>query len=295
METYDLELLMQDLNKNNQNIKLTYQFGHKIEFLDLSITVQPNGRLSTTVYRKPTATNSLLHASSSHLKSTINGIPIGQFLRVKRICSEHQEFEIQSETLKKRFQDRGYNKKVIEKGYRRARETPREVLLHKNQPLLDHDKNDQQVRFITNYSTGTLKNILPKFPSFVAKRAPNLRDILTHSTYDPKRKAVHSKCMERKGFYPCGMCKGCVNMQKSLFFWNFDQTRKFEIRAHITCATKGVIYYAQCPCQKIYIGMTSRELKIRVREHCLDIEKARTNTDDNTLKTLAKHFKKFHQ
>ncbi|CAJ0964054.1 unnamed protein product [Ranitomeya imitator] len=294
METYDLELLMQDLNKNNQNIKLTYQFGHKIEFLDLSITVQPNGRLSTTVYRKPTATNSLLHASSSHLKSTINGIPIGQFLRVKRICSEHQEFEIQSETLKKRFQDRGYNKKVIEKGYRRARETPREVLLHKNQPLLDHDKNDQQVRFITNYSTGwyhlkniilkhwqilhsdsTLKNILPKFPSFVAKRAPNLRDILTHSTYDPKRKAVHSKCMERKGFYPCGM--------------------KFEIRAHITCATKGVIYYAQCPCQKIYIGMTSRELKIRVREHCLDIEKARTNTDDNTLKTLAKHFKKFHQ
>ncbi|XP_073431355.1 uncharacterized protein [Dendrobates tinctorius] len=140
----ELMSLMCQLNNNDQNIKLTYKYGRTIDFLDLSITVLPNGQLSTTVFRKPTETNSLLHAASAHPKTTINGIPIGQFLRIKRICSEESLFEEQSTILKKRFQDRGYGRRAIQKGYIRAKNTPREQLLHKNVPLKDNRNDEQQ-------------------------------------------------------------------------------------------------------------------------------------------------------
>ncbi|CAJ0921398.1 unnamed protein product [Ranitomeya imitator] len=310
----ELETLMNHLNQNDRNIRLTYKYGRKIEFLDLLISASTEGHLSTTVFRKSTATNSLLHASSLHPRTTTNSIPIGQFLRIKRICSEEEQFEEQAKLLRGRFQDRGYNRRVIQRGYWRAKNTPRQHLLYKNQVSTTSKEQDNQVRFITNFSTEwdglreivqkhwkilftdpILKKILPEQPSLVARRAPSLKDMLVHSTYDPKRKANKDKITNRRGFFPCGICKGCANMKKSTTFKNHDDSRTFDIRTNITCSTKGIIYHAECPCGKVYIGMTSREFKIRVREHCLDIEKAKTAIDDATLKTLPRHFKRYHQ
>ncbi|XP_073424067.1 microtubule-associated serine/threonine-protein kinase 3-like [Dendrobates tinctorius] len=45
---------------------------------------------------------------------------------------------------------------------------------------------------------------------------------------------------------------------------------------------------------KIYIGMTTREFRIRVCEHVRDIEKAKEAKDENQLKTLPRHFRAFH-
>ncbi|XP_069606611.1 uncharacterized protein [Ranitomeya imitator] len=143
----ELNILMNRLNQNDKNIKLTYKYGREIDFLDLLITTLPDGHLSTTVYRKPTATNSLLHASSLHPRSTTNSIPIGQFLRIKRICSEEAQFEAQSRALRERFQDRGYNRRAIQKGYWRAKNIPRQQLLHKNQPASRKTEQDNQYIF----------------------------------------------------------------------------------------------------------------------------------------------------
>ncbi|XP_077155917.1 uncharacterized protein LOC143818518 [Ranitomeya variabilis] len=104
----------------------------------------PDGQLSTTVFRKPTATNSLLLASSLHPKSTTNSIPFGQYLRIRKICSEDEQFEIQAKLLRNRFQNRGYNRRVIQKGYWRAKNTPRQQLLHKNQVTPEKKTQDNQ-------------------------------------------------------------------------------------------------------------------------------------------------------
>ncbi|CAJ0941415.1 unnamed protein product [Ranitomeya imitator] len=306
----ELDLLMTRLNTNELNIKLTYKVGRELEFLDILIQTAPSGNLTTEVFRKPTATNTLLHATSLHPRATIKGIPTGQFLRLKRICSDNYSFEEQAKTMRQRFRDRGYNKKMIRDGYHRARHTPRNELLYKNKPKME-DK-EGQIRLITTYnsqwvgfreiidkywpillSDPTLKKCLPSKPLITARKCKNLKDLLVHSHYESQDKR-NQTWLETKGCFPCGHCKGCANVLKSKEFINASGNRMYSIRHFITCSTKGVVYSAQCPCGKLYIGLTTRELRIRVREHVRDIDKAKTCEDPTQLKTIPRHFFQKH-
>ncbi|CAJ0958429.1 unnamed protein product [Ranitomeya imitator] len=88
----DLLTFLDILNNNTMNIKLTCKYSQvSLDFLDIQITKGSDGLLETNVFRKDTAVNSLLHASSSHPKSLIEGIPTGQFIRIKRICSNEKK------------------------------------------------------------------------------------------------------------------------------------------------------------------------------------------------------------
>ncbi|KAG8595176.1 hypothetical protein GDO81_001440 [Engystomops pustulosus] len=88
------------------------------------------GYLQSDVHRKETAVNSLLHASSSHPPQTITAVPIGQYLRMRRICSTDESFEFQAQELRCRFRDRGYSQRTLRKAYNRAKQTPRIELLY---------------------------------------------------------------------------------------------------------------------------------------------------------------------
>lgn len=44
----------------------------------------------------------------------------------------------------------------------------------------------------------------------------------------------------------------------------------------------------------MYVGLTSRELKVRVREHVRDIIAAQDATDLTMLKPIPRHFRKKH-
>ncbi|XP_069610950.1 zinc finger protein 208-like [Ranitomeya imitator] len=54
----DLNIMMNSLNQNCLNIKLTFVSGRMVDFLDLRIRALPNGDITTDVFRKKTATNS---------------------------------------------------------------------------------------------------------------------------------------------------------------------------------------------------------------------------------------------
>ncbi|CAJ0933779.1 unnamed protein product [Ranitomeya imitator] len=281
-----LDDLMAYLNNNDQNIRLTFKYGKEIDFLDIKLTVDLDVRLNTDVFRKATATNSFLVANSSHPPATIRGIPVGQFLRAKRICSNDSNFEKQAIDLRRRFTERGYSKKMIRKGYQRACGISRDRLLY---GPCKAKKMDQQhpIRFISTYSNQwnhlkdiirkhwqvlkvdpVLCKILPESPSFVPKRSANLKDILVQSHYDPKNSGTKKSLSGLPGFFPCGLCKGCLNHVKSRTFCNHDGSRSFNIWKHLSCNSQGVIYHAQCPCGKVYVGLTTLELKTRKNVYC---------------------------
>ncbi|XP_077123903.1 uncharacterized protein LOC143781279 [Ranitomeya variabilis] len=130
---------MAGLNTNDLNIRLTFSHGRQVNFLDLDVCVSSQGFIETNVYRKPTATNTLLHASSSHRQSTIKGIPIGQHLRIKRICSSQEKFRDQAHDLYQRFRERGYSHRQIRTGYKRACSTSRDELLYQTTSKKNYD------------------------------------------------------------------------------------------------------------------------------------------------------------
>ncbi|XP_069609107.1 uncharacterized protein [Ranitomeya imitator] len=127
----DCNQFIADLNDNSCNIRLTSCISYtSVEFLDLKISLV-GSNVVTTLFRKPTATNSLLRYSSFHPRHLKNGIPTGQFLRLKRNCSLTSDFHHEAKTLTDRFRRRGYPKKIISSAFQRARISPRPDLLQR--------------------------------------------------------------------------------------------------------------------------------------------------------------------
>ncbi|KAM9331066.1 vomeronasal type-2 receptor 26-like [Gastrophryne carolinensis] len=140
------------LNTNNINIFLTAQISSKqVTFLDLMIMTVGDCTLRTGLYRKETAVNLLLHYESFHLTSLKQGIPMGQFLRVRRNCSNDEEFEQQAGDLVQRFRRRGFPKVVVERALSRARTTPRSGLLVPKQ----RTRNAPEINYETSASVVT--------------------------------------------------------------------------------------------------------------------------------------------
>lgn len=102
---------VQSLDDNDFNLKFTFKFDHgQIPFLELSIIKQPDGTLGNDLYRKPTAGNTLLHATSAHPKPLVCSIPFAQYLGLRRNCTLESDFRLQANALRKRLLLRGYSR-----------------------------------------------------------------------------------------------------------------------------------------------------------------------------------------
>ncbi|CAC5410526.1 unnamed protein product [Mytilus coruscus] len=71
----------------------------KIEFLDVFVNIE-NGELKKDLYTKSTDKQQYLHVSSSHPNSVKNAIPYGLGIRVKRIYSIEENYQIRREEIK---------------------------------------------------------------------------------------------------------------------------------------------------------------------------------------------------
>ncbi|XP_069592039.1 uncharacterized protein [Ranitomeya imitator] len=307
-----LEIFFRDLNKNDQNIRLTYKYHtSQIEFLDVMIKKDDSGFLQTDIFRKDTAVNAILHATSSHPTHVVRSISVSQFLRIRRICSTDGDFEKQSIEMKKRFYERGYSKRSIKHAYNRARNTNRHDLLYSK---TDKQKVDS-TRMITQYHSQwskmyevmkkhwpilmadkTLRQYIPPAPAITARRCDNLRDHLVRSFYTPTNQPQifkGKKVIKTWGCKPCRKCIACPNIEEAKEFFSSDG-KKFTITHTINCSTQTVIYYAKCPCSLVYVGLTTRALKVRVREHVRGIIAAANESDLEQLKTIPRHFKEYH-
>lgn len=295
------------LNDNNLNIKLTHIISEKsLDFLDVTLIIQEDGSINTDLYRKPTATNSILHFTSHHPMTTKRGIPVGEFLRLRRNCSDLSTFKIRASELTERLQERGYSLTIIRKAYSRAIKTPRNSLLQ------GRDRStagaEQPVRFIGTFckqwpmietilkrhwhilhTDPVLDNILGSRPLTCCRRAPNLRDRLVKSHLT--RLSIKPL---RVGTFACGRCRACIYMHNEQpVIDRFG--KRHRITQIFTCMTNNVIYMLTCPCNKVYIGKTTRPFKKRLLEHVSSINNAPEWIQNNRkLPPVSRHFLEFH-
>ena len=100
-------------NSFDQNLRFTMYIGGKsLNFLHLSITIKGK-LLATSVFSKPTDAHSYLNAKSCHPRSQIFGIPKGLALRVRRTCSEKNDFFSKSKEYANYLIACGYDKQHV--------------------------------------------------------------------------------------------------------------------------------------------------------------------------------------
>lgn len=166
---------------------------------------------------------------SFHPPALKRGIPKGQFLRAKRNCSNFPSFKKESDTLRKRFRDRGYPTTVLNKAYQQASVQDRTELLSKNKSKESEDctriigtfdiaatevRNILEMFWLILKRDPFIANCVSECPSLTFWRGRNVGDFLIPSHYAPPKEGGTWLQRGAKGTFRCGTCKPCK------YIWN---------------------------------------------------------------------------
>ncbi len=204
------ETYVREFNLFHPAIKLTHEISPiSGVFLDLSLTVKGNA-VSTSVYYKLTDSHSYLRYDSHHPDKCRDSIPYSQFLRLRRICCEDEDFAQRTEEMKDFFVQRGYPQRLLENSLKKVKLIKRCDTLHSN-PL---DRTSQKIPLVLTYN-----EVNVKIASIIRKNARILRDndevghmfnnnILTSFKNDRNlaKHVIRSRLPEYEipGMFPCG-------------------------------------------------------------------------------------------
>ena len=230
-------------------------------------------KLETTVYSKPTDSHLYLHASSCHAKSSINGIPKGVALRLRRSCSTDSEYDNKSIDYKQYLAVRGYNERKLEKAFSNNKNVSREkarepkkkekscnvIFTTKFNPRGPNVRDIVKRHLPIIQNAPSLKEVFKDKSILVAnKRENNLSNLLVRS--DPYKVKPDLLSNEPSGYKSCGKkkCDSCQNFViETTSIKSFATGRVYHIRRPSTCSTPNVIYVAICQtCGKQGVGST---------------------------------------
>ena len=107
----EAQAFFQWINQQDVHLRFTNHISdQELPFLDLLIVIN-HGQLHTKTYSKPTDRNSLLRFDSHHPKALRENLPYGQFLRIRRNCSQLSDYDDQAKHLSTKLDTKGYPKK----------------------------------------------------------------------------------------------------------------------------------------------------------------------------------------
>ena len=230
-------------------------------------------------YTQETDSHSYLNFKSSHPFNCKSAIPYSQLLRLRKICSEDDDFEESANTMETFFEARGYPIHLVRDGRQRATSTPRAALLTGRDthncktatnrvPIVttNHPKNT----FVCNVSTSwkVMKNVVFAQPPLKAYRqAKKFKDLLVHGNL-PLDNSLH-----QPGTFPCKrtICRTCPHITESTSIPAPGGHMK--ITGYFTYISENMIYCISCrkyP-RAVYIGKTGRRLADRFRENLQNV------------------------
>lgn len=116
-----MEVFINKLNVNSRNIILTWNISMEhIVFLDLDIS-KDGDRYKMINHFKPTDRNAFILLESCHHNRWLRNIPRGQCIRLRRNCTQEEDFISQSQVLSTRFQQKGYDQSILENEIEKVR------------------------------------------------------------------------------------------------------------------------------------------------------------------------------
>ena len=306
------------LKSQHHTIKFTSNHGRsRIPFLDVSMSVV-EGIIVTDVHIKPTDAHMYLPFNSCHPRHCMRGIPHGQALRLRRICSEEDTLKLRSKELQGRLEKRGYPKSLVETAIAKVAELPRDR-------TLDYSSNKKQsgrVPFVVTHNPShpplslwlrdlmpvlhtsrRMQKAMPKVPIVGERNSKNLRNLLMPSRLPPPPPPIAQapgcrRCTAKR----CILCLS--HLKDSDTFTSVRTGTCYTIRDTVGCKSSNIIYLINCArCRDVqYKGETGQTASRRFHSHRSNIgvgDAARssggpsTNTQDSSWRRetlVAKHF-----
>ncbi|XP_070194281.1 uncharacterized protein [Littorina saxatilis] len=266
------------------SIKFTFNISSSaVVFLDISISIL-HGRFTTSVFYKETDAHSYLDFNSSHHPANKSSIPFSQFLRLRRLCSEDDDFHQQSVLMTSFFLARNYPDALVRDALLRVTQVCRESALSpspsrdSDRPvvsLLFHPHNMPVSRILKSnwhilQGSDSVGSIFTQKPLCAFRKDRSVRDLLVRSRLRSPTNPT------APGTFPCSKrnCKSCPFLHPDTCLQG--PRGSFTVKRTFDCQSHNVVYAIVClSCRQIYIGETARTLEVRFSEHLADIRHSR--------------------
>ena len=280
MSEADLSRFITFINAFNPAIRFTSHISTScVNFLDITITISLS-TITTSVYYKPTDTHSFLLYTSSHPQACRDSLPFSQLLRLRRLCSEDDDFLDRAHEMLDFFRQRLYPENVLTSAMHRVQLIARqEALSH----ILRTPKSDSVKLILTFHPHSSLvkkvlfhhlpilqsdpetRSVFQHYPLVAYRRDRSLTDLLVHSRLKPNIQSHFGtiQCGRRR----CNTCAYVIQTRTVSF-----PKATYTIQDSFTCESRNIIYAITCKrCHKAYIGETGKRLSDRFAQHLRDI------------------------
>ena len=317
----ELECFIRFMNNFHPSIKFTCEYSFEtrsVNILDMRIYVDSDGLIQTDLFTKPNMKCQYLLPSSNHPTHITKNIPYSLAYRLRRICSEEENFNLRLEELKQLLLERGYRRRGIENSFDRVRQLERVSVLEKVERRQQVDRVKAVFRFdkrlpniagimkqnwkVMVESDRRLKKVFEHPPLVCFNRTRNNREVLCRAKL-PASGRGNLRQHHEDGFRRCGKgCKMCPftgeettngRVLKSVKISSTGE--EIQIKGKLTCHTENVLYLGTCtkddrtcPDRPQYLGETQRRAMDRLADH------VGTVTQDchvNTRTPVGQHFR----
>ena len=261
--------------------------------MDISLSIESVG-ISTSVYYKSTDSHLYLDYQSNHSPSCKNAIPYSQFLRLRRLYSNDEDFKVKVNEISQFFLDRGYPLCVVTTAREKVFKTSRETLLYKKSSLNVSRKIPLVLKY-NQFNSRILSIVRKNYLQYLSNDVDigkmfennfigsfcNEKSLSNHLV---KSKLNHVHEIPGTFRFNRTICNTCqfVSCRTSID----TPFHSFSIRRSFSCVSENIVYCIFCSkCNIYYVGETGRRLGDRFREHLSDIKNKRDAKSD-----VAKHF-----
>ena len=322
-----LDSLLEHLNTCHETIKFTVEHSHSsVNFLDTTVHLKNDGSLYTDLYCKPTDAHNYLAFDSAHPEHTKRSLPYSQLLRVRRICTNIDDFDKNAVMLASHFHRRGYPDNIIEQAIIDVRRKDRHTLLHPAPKVNDNNPSENLFLVSTHIignnplkdiiqdnwnilgKTHTTQAIFNQDIIFGQRRNKNLKDILVRAAL-PQGPSRPIPTDSARPMHPCPRlnCRYCSHLDKTGEIISSSTGRSYFTRKKVSCQSNNLIYNLTCTkCNIQYVGQTKNKLEDRFVVHFNHIaptkpprKKAKSKQPQAYLKSkfddpIGRHYKSTH-
>ena len=222
-------------------------------------------------------------------------------MRIKRICSTQNEFEIHSSNLLQQLKKKSYHHDTLKEQIEKARVQERTLLLNKSSQEV---KQSIPISITYNRTLPKIKSVVDKhwhvlqvnhelkkrfqsLPIIAFRKNKNLKQIIGSNTIEHNEKLIRSNNKVNGKSSSClssTRTLSCKQVVSTTSFKSNQTNGIFKIFHNINCKSTFLIYLLECNiCNIQYIGKSETTFNIRLNNHRKDVK------DPNAL-PADKHF-----